>query len=62
MTNITPKVALMMAADAADLGHACVNDLGSLFQAIIKLSDNGPTTSHHLVIEMAKIGQYLADD
>jgi hypothetical protein len=62
MTNITPKAALLMAADAADLGHTCVKDLGSLFQAIIKLADNSPTTSNHLALEIAKIGQYLADD
>ncbi|WP_295874045.1 hypothetical protein [uncultured Zhongshania sp.] len=62
MSNITPQEALLMASDAANLGHACVNDLGSLFEAIIKIADASPNTGNHLTIEMAKIGQYLADD
>ncbi|MBB5188543.1 hypothetical protein HNQ57_002833 [Zhongshania antarctica] len=62
MSNITLQEALLMAADAANLGHSCINDLGSLFQAIIKIADASPSTSNHLTVEMAKIGQYLADD
>ena len=37
--------------------HSCINDLGSLFQAIRQTS-----RKHSTIYHLAGIGQYLADD
>ncbi len=55
--NISTETVINEAVNMATVQHASISDLGSLFSAIRKVSDE-----HSEAFKLAGMGMYLADD